>query len=371
MSDVVISPNMNLPVPIVGQDPGPDWANNINNCLTILDAHNHSPGYGVQVTPAGLNINATLPFNDHNLTQVMSVRFQSQGSPLSGGADLECVYVSGVDLFYNDGNGNQVQITSGGGVTGAAGNITNLTPPASVVYSSINQTFTFQSAANTPANLDVGYIILRNNVVNSKALTVYPPSAMAANFTLTLPSLPSVQSFVTLDNTGLFSAPWTVDNTTIEISANKVQVKDAGITTPKIADLNVTRAKLEAVGQQRSLSCGSFSTSSSTAVTVQDQTVTLTTTGRPVMVMWVAATGVVPPQFSRIELAASFSALIWIERDSAQICTALVDVPDYMPWLITLDPVSAGTHTYVVKTYVTGGASTIQITNFQLIAYEL
>lgn len=370
MSDIVVSPNMNLPVPIVGQDPGPDWANNINNCLTIIDGHNHSPGYGVQVTPAGLNINATLPFNDNNITEVMSVRFQSQGSPLSGGADLECVYVSGVDLFYNDGNGNQVQITSGGGVTGAAGNITNLTPPASVVYSSINQTFTFQSAANTPANLDVGYIILRNNVVSSKALTVYPPSAMAANFTLTLPSLPSVQSFVTLDNTGLFSAPWTVDNVSIEISANKVQVKDAGITTPKIADLNVTRPKLVAVGQQISLSCGSFSSSSTTAVMVQDQTVTITTTGRPVIVMWIPTTGVIPPQFSQIEVSGSGAAIMFVERDSNPILTARFDPPDYPPLLATIDPVSAGTHTYVGKVVVTAGV-TVNITSLQLVAYEL
>ena len=51
MANVTLSPNMNLPVPVVGQDPGPDWANNINSSLGILDQHDHTPGKGIQIVP--------------------------------------------------------------------------------------------------------------------------------------------------------------------------------------------------------------------------------------------------------------------------------------------------------------------------------
>lgn len=372
MPDIVVSPNMNLSIPVVGQDPGPDWADNLNNCLTLIDAHNHSPGFGVPVTPAGLNINATVDFQDNNAIGLMSARFQSQSSPLGGLSDLDCLYVATGNLFYNDGSGNQIQITSGGGIVGAPGNITGLVPPAAVTYSPISQTFTFTAMANTPANLDAGFIKLRNNVAFSNAVTLFPPASMASNFTLTLPTLPSVQSFMTLDNTGLMAAPWVLDNVSLEVAGGTtIQIKDNGVTTPKIVDAAVTRPKLAAVGQQISLSCGSFSTSSGTAVVVQDQTVTITTTGRPVMISWQATQPVIPPQSSSIALAAGNAAIIFVERDSAPIISWLIDPPDYAPSFLFLDPVSAGTHTYTVKAFISSGSATLSITSFQLAAYEL
>ena len=38
------SPNMNLPIPIVGQEVGPAWANDLNGCMSIIDGHNHTVG---------------------------------------------------------------------------------------------------------------------------------------------------------------------------------------------------------------------------------------------------------------------------------------------------------------------------------------
>lgn len=114
MSNTTPSPNMNMPVPVVGTDPGSDWATNIDACLSIVDSHNHASGQGVQVTPSGLNINADLPFGGNNATTLRSTRFSSQGSPLAGGSDLDCLYVSGGDLYYNDGSGNQIRLTQAG-----------------------------------------------------------------------------------------------------------------------------------------------------------------------------------------------------------------------------------------------------------------
>lgn len=189
MSDVVISPNMNLPVPIVGVDPGPDWATNINACLGILDQHNHSSGQGVQITPSGLNINSDLTMNSNNLTYVNTVRFVNLSGTLAGTSpNLGCIYEANNELIYNDGAGNVVPITKTGSVNAGAGSITGLpSGTASASYSAGSQTFIWQSATNTPANMDFGSGIFRNIVANSKGLTLNPPNAMGADYSVALP----------------------------------------------------------------------------------------------------------------------------------------------------------------------------------------
>ena len=199
---VIISPNMSLPVPVVSQEPGPQWAADINASLSILDGHNHSPGSGVQITPAGLNINTDLPINSNNLTLARSVRFSPQLSPLSLGSDIGCLYESGVDLYYNDGAGNQVRITQSGAVTGATGTITGLpSGTASASYSA--GTFTFQSATSTPANLAVGPISIGLNIANSKTVTISSTAGQASNYSLFLPAAaPATNQIMVSDNSG-------------------------------------------------------------------------------------------------------------------------------------------------------------------------
>lgn len=224
-----LSPNMNLPVPVVGQEPGPDYANDVNNSLNIVDGHNHSTGYGVQITPTGLDINADLPINNNNLTLVRTLRLMPQVSTPIGPLDLGALYETGVDLYYIDGAGNNVRITQGGSVAGAPGSISNLVSPASASYNAGSSTFVWQSAVSTPANMDFAAATLRNLVANSKGLTLQPPAAMASDYTLVLPPLPVSQKIMTLDASGNITAPYVVDNSTITISSNTIQVATNGI----------------------------------------------------------------------------------------------------------------------------------------------
>lgn len=228
MSFESISPNMSLILPGVGQTIGPTWATDLNNSLTIIDQHNHTAGYGVPVPSSGLNINADLTMANNNLIGIKSLRMTPQ-SILAGGSDLDCLFVNGVDLYYNDGVGNHVRITQSGGVAGSPGSIANLTSPASATYVAGTQTFVWQSDANTPANMDNASVILRNLSANSFGLTLSPPAAMGANYSLTLPTLPSSQKIMTLDNSGNISAPYTVDNVTINIVGNVIQVKNTNV----------------------------------------------------------------------------------------------------------------------------------------------
>jgi len=208
MANFTITPNMSLILPIPGQDPGPDYGNNQYSSGLILDGHNHSPGSGVQITPSGLNINADLPINGNNLTFVKTVNFQSQSSSLAGASpNLGCIYVAGNELYYNDESGNVVPITKTGSVNAGAGSITGLpSGTASASYNSGTETFVWQSATNTPANLDAGSVVIRDVSANSHGVTLSAPSALASDLTLILPStLPSVTSIATIDTSGNIS----------------------------------------------------------------------------------------------------------------------------------------------------------------------
>lgn len=186
MADIVISPNMNLPVPVVGVDAGPDWSNNYNACLNAVDSHNHTSEQGLPIPPAGLNINTDLTFNGNNATSLRSTRFNILASVLSGGADIGCLYVVGRTLYYNDSNGVQVPIVVNGSVTGATGTITGL-PSGTASASYAAGTFTFQSATSTPATINAGPLVTGAVVPNAKTVTLQASSSQPANYALTLP----------------------------------------------------------------------------------------------------------------------------------------------------------------------------------------
>ncbi len=264
MANTNASTYMSLPIPNVGVDPGPDYGVNLNSCLTILDQHNHTAGQGVAIPPSGININTDLPFGSNNATLLRSVRlapYATIGAFNATGSDIGCLLEVGVDLYYIDGNGNQVRITQSGGVAGSPGSIAGLASPASATYVSANQTFVWQSAALTPANLDAGAVIFRNISASSKGITVSAPAGLGSNYGITWPALPGSQSFMTIDASGNMAAPIAYAN-------------------------GITRSNLAAVGQQVSSSCSIFSSTNAAGYdAVTNLTVTITTTGRPVMLM--------------------------------------------------------------------------------------
>lgn len=348
MSNTITSANMNLPIPVVGVDPGADYALNIDSCLGLIDSHNHSNGQGVQINPNGLNINSDLAFNNNNLTLARSNRFYPQSAALALGTDLGCVYVAGVDLYYNDVNGNQIRITSGGAVTGATGTITGLpSGTASASYSA--GTFTFQSATSTAANIDGQSIVLRNSGASSAGLTLSAPT-LAFNFALTLPQVPAQTNVMTLDNSGNMAS----------ITYNAV--------------LNASSANIAI-----SSSSGVFSSSSTSFVPVTNLTATLTTTGHPVELSLVGdGSGLAYFQISSASSSATgqldfFEASTSISHQEYTVAysgvTAVITAIPVSSFKHIYQP-SAGTYTWTVK-ILAGSGTGLLIPFTKLVAQEL
>lgn len=369
-----ISPNMSLVIPAVGTTAGPLWASDIVSTFNILDSHDHSAGKGVQITPAGMNISSDLSFNGNNITSPRSVRFQAQGSPLSGTSDLGVIFESGVDLYYRDGNGNTVRITQSGSLSGTPGSISGLSSPASASYVAGNATFVWQSAASTPANLDGGSLIIRNITANSKGITINPPNALASNYSVTFPgALPAQQNVMTLDQSGnISSVTW--DN----VGQNMTSVGANAVANSRT---RATGSSVAAGGIAISSSSSAFSTSSTTYVDVTNLSVTIVTTGRPVVLVLNGDSNTSGAETFVSSSVGTASALFKFVRDGSttvsnpQVFTMPATsgnpgIPSSS--ITTLDTgVTAGSHTYKLQTEVNAGTSTVSIFSSILVAYEL
>lgn len=258
------SPNMSLPIPTVGVESAPQWATLLDSCMTIIDGHNHASGSGVQINPAGININSDLTINDNNLILARSLRFNPNLVAIGGPDDIGCLYEAGVDLYYNDGSGNQIRITQSGSVAGSSGTITGL-PSGTASASYAAGTFVFQSATNTSAVIDGGSFILRNATASSHGLTLAPPNAMGADYSLVLPTIPASLSLMTLDASGNMGTSTTVPSSAIP----------TGSLSPKQTAPNYAKSS----------SCGNFVTSSATAVAVTNLSVSVTSGANPIEIM--------------------------------------------------------------------------------------
>jgi hypothetical protein len=371
MSNSTISPNMNLIIPTVGVDPGPDWANNVNASLSILDQHNHSGNSGVPVNPAGININSDLPFNSNNATLLRSARFSVQASPLALATDIGCIYVSGVDLYYNDISGNKIKLTAGGTVNATSSGISSGTATASFISSVL----VVNAASNTPANIQAASILFGNNVSGSKYVTVSPVNSLSTNYNLVLPTLPAVQSIMTLDASGNITAPYTVDSSSIIVSSNVIEVGPQGVTQAMLA-LRATGSTVAAGGYATSSSSGSFSSTSTSFTAVTGLSVTITTTGRPVRLQLgsagslatVGTTNSDPVSFQFVRGVSTVVSLMGFCNQTNGASLAMLLPPSAFQGT---DFPTAGTYTYTVQVKAVEGTDTITVTNCQLEAYEL
>ena len=183
--------------PEVGVDTGPGWATSINNSLDGIDGHDHTTNKGSRITPAALNINADLEMNSNDLTEVRTLSMDSTSDTTT--ADTRAIYVSGSNnLHYRNGSGQDVQITDGTSVVGAAGTITGMGSDAGnqagASYTDGSKAFNFFTDS---ANTDFGkmnhsdlnlYKFSDDNTADTDFVTLQTSSAVSGSGgTITVP----------------------------------------------------------------------------------------------------------------------------------------------------------------------------------------
>ena len=110
--------------PGVGTTVGPTWATDLNTTIDAVDNHDHSTNKGIRITPAAINVNADVEFNQNSATEVKNVIFDSS---VTAATTSYSVYQASGNLYWRNGSGTQVQITTGSTVNAGAGSIDGMT----------------------------------------------------------------------------------------------------------------------------------------------------------------------------------------------------------------------------------------------------
>lgn len=145
------TPNMGLGLPTPGAATGLQWEQSINSNASIVDGHQHVAGQGQPIPTAAMNINANLNYNGFSAFGLLGTTYTPQPSL----ATLTTLYVIGNELYYNDGAGNVVKITSGGTVNATSSGISSGTASASFSTGVL----VVNSASSTPASIKNGISI--------------------------------------------------------------------------------------------------------------------------------------------------------------------------------------------------------------------
>lgn len=232
--------SLNLPVPTVTL--GPAWAEQLNTALELVDSHDHTTGKGRLITPSAMNINADLPLGDNNLTGARSYNMQSQALPIAGVADIRSLYAVGNELFYNDGLGNQIQLTLAGAINDTTtGGITGdyTTSPGTLRYDSLSQTFYFEQDTVPDyirAHIAAANVTVHEPVANSNGITLKSPVGVVSAYDITLPPAQPLSKLpVIMDTNGELSLEQVVASQIATDAVETAKIKDDAVTQQKLA----------------------------------------------------------------------------------------------------------------------------------------
>ena len=127
--------------PAIGTTAGPQWATDLNSTIDALDGHDHSTGKGIRITPAAININAALEYNSNDATELKTISFDSAAT---ASTTSYSVYQASGNLYWRNGSGVAVQVTTGSSVNAGAGAISGMTgTDAGASYTDGSKTFNF------------------------------------------------------------------------------------------------------------------------------------------------------------------------------------------------------------------------------------
>lgn len=160
------TPFMNLELPTVSVTLGPEWAEDLNAALALIDSHDHSEDKGTRVKTAGLNINADLTFNSFSAFGLKSLQLDTQSATLTGATYAQSLFSYGGDLYFTSGAGAAVQLTAGGSIIPTPSAVSALS------YSPITSD-TVLTAADT-------VVVLGVSTTSSRTITLPSAATVAA-----------------------------------------------------------------------------------------------------------------------------------------------------------------------------------------------
>ena len=162
---------LGMTLPSVSITAGPQWATELNAALTVVDEHDHTSGKGQRIVPAAININAELTFNDNPLTDAGYLGMFNNPSPLASSI-LNTMYVSGGELYFNDGAGTALQLTDSGtpvSTNGFYGDYASTGTQTS--YDDAAKLYSFKDSNTDPASIGLNRLFMENGLVGTPALS--------------------------------------------------------------------------------------------------------------------------------------------------------------------------------------------------------
>lgn len=413
---------MSLTLPTVGTvasggTAGPTWATLLKQALETIDSHNHTSGKGTRVPISGINFNADVDFEGYSLEAIERLGLATQTVSLASAANKNSLYVKDGELYYITTAGADIQITSGSGLNlssiGTIGGDFG-TADATVTYSDTSKSFLFKQDADKTADMAFGSIFIYENVTSGKYSKFAAPTGQASNLSYTLPgALPSsvtlpmlsttggalsfgeIANSMIRDSSGLSVIGRSADSTgdVADITAGTdghvlrrsgstlgfgqiatAGIADSAVTTAKINDGAVTQAKLGSLNY--TVSSGdtgsSFLGTSTSWTDVTNLTASITTTGRPILMLLQSSNTAIGSGFVTGDATAYFR---WVVNGSA---VALYNFSSAGAGVSALPAsafshfhaIAAGTHTVKLQ-YIVAGTGDVSMNEVKLVVVEL
>lgn len=187
--------SLGITLPTVSVTIGPTYATNINSALNTIIADIEA-----KITPDEIDINDDLDFNSSGTSylgvNIKGLNFQSQSSVLPGG-NTNTAYVKDGEFYYQDGSGNDVQLTSGGSVNNAgAGSINTTGSPAygsgpEVLWSGGDLEYRFKSGAGAT---DFADLVFADLEFRSGTFTMTMSCAVTTDYSVLWPVIAAVSN---------------------------------------------------------------------------------------------------------------------------------------------------------------------------------
>lgn len=160
-----------------------------------------------KVTPAGLDMTSALSFLSGGVySPVTNVGYLNLQDRAATPAVNESLYVKDDELYYRDGGGNDIAITSSGSVNAAAGNITGSGYGSSNIelrWDNTPQEYLLKHGSGTHDLADVVVDRVRMSDGSSYFATLGAAASMAATLAFTLPqAFPGATEIMTMDSSG-------------------------------------------------------------------------------------------------------------------------------------------------------------------------